>query len=183
MAVQQSRRIALSAIALAALVLLIGACSSDLSLNDVTRSSKPDGLMRKPDWATFSGGKNDFELRAITAADLVGPEGQCAGGPEQGFADQAAAGAAPQPPLAAGGIALQMTECDVVRRAGPAEKIDFGVNDRGERAVVLTYSRGSSPGIYRFAGGRLVSIERAPEPPSAPSKGQQKAAPKKPARS
>ena len=80
MAVQQSRRIALSAIALAAMVPLIGACSSDLSLNDVTRSSKPDSLMRKPDWATFSGGKNDFELRAITAADLVGPEGQCAGG-------------------------------------------------------------------------------------------------------
>ena len=67
-----------------------------------------------------------------------------------------------------------MTECDVVRRAGPVEKIDFGVNERGERTVTLTYMRGPMPGIYRFAGGRLVSIERAPAPPPAPAK-QQKA--------
>jgi hypothetical protein len=130
-------------------------------------------MMRKPDWTTFSGSKNDFQLRPITAADLVGPEGQCAAGPEQGFADSATAESAPQSPLVAGAIVLQMTECDVVRRAGPVEKVDFGVNDRGERAVVLTYIGGSSPGVYRFAGGRLVSIERAPEPP-APPKAQKK---------
>ena len=63
-----------------------------------------------------------------------------------------------------------MTECDVVRRAGQAEKVDFGVNDRGERTVTLTYVRGPSPGIYRFAGGRLASIEGAPAPPPAPAK-------------
>lgn len=163
---------------MALLVPVIGACSTDLSLNNVTLAAKPEIGTRKPDWATFSGGRNDFELRPITAADLVGPEGQCgAGGPEQGFADSAGAAAAPQSPPVAGGIALQMTECDVVRRAGPAEKIDFGVNDRGERAVVLTYINGSSPGIYRFAGGRLAAIERAPAPPPAPPKAQ-KAVPK-----
>jgi hypothetical protein len=72
-----------------------------------------------------------------------------------------------------------MTECDVVRRAGAVEKIDVGANERGERTVTLTYLHGPSPGIYRFTGGRLASIERAPGLPPAPAK--QKATPKKPA--
>src|SRR5262249_593888 len=55
----------------------MAACSSDLSLNGVTLVPKPETLLRKPDWTTFSGGKNDFELRPVTAADLVGAEGQC----------------------------------------------------------------------------------------------------------
>ncbi len=63
-----------------------------------------------------------------------------------------------------GGIALQMTECDVVRRAGAPEQVQIGTNERGERTAVITYIRGSRPGIYHFAAGRLTSIERAPEP-------------------
>ena len=66
-----------------------------------------------------------------------------------------------------------MTECEVVHRAGPVEKADLSANERGERSLVLTYLQGPSPGIYRFTGGRLMSIERAPAPP-APEK-QQKA--------
>ena len=73
----------------------------------------------------------------------------------------------PSTPTVQGGIALQMTECDVVWRAGATEKIEFGNNERGERAVMLTFTRGPRPGVYRFAGGRLVSIERAPAPPAA----------------
>ncbi|HEY1364389.1 MAG TPA: hypothetical protein VGF60_19260 [Xanthobacteraceae bacterium] len=171
----------------AALAAAAAGCSANLSLNDVTLVPKPDA-MRKPDWATFSGGKSDF-LRPITKADLVGPEGQCAGSPSEQAAQAAGDPAAPPgapaaAPLVAGGISLQMTECDVVRRAGIAENVDFGVNDRGERAVVLTYLKGPWPGVYRFAGGRLVSIERAPappEPPPAPAKPQKpKKAAKKP---
>jgi hypothetical protein len=60
------------------------------------------------------------------------------------------------------------------------DKIDFASDERGERIVTLTYLRGPWPGIYRFAGGRLVSIDRAPTPPSAPGKSQ-KAPAKKPA--
>ncbi len=103
----------------------------------------------------------------MTAADLVGSEGQCANtAPEQAAAKSAAAAGL------LGGIALQMTECDVVRRAGPVEKIELGANERGERSLVLTYLRGPSPGVYRFAGGRLVSIERAPAAPAVPEKSQ-----------
>ena len=63
-----------------------------------------------------------------------------------------------------------------VRRAGTPERVEFGSTQGGERSVVLTYSRGVRPGVYRFASGRLVSIERGPEP-AAPAR--QKAAPKK----
>jgi hypothetical protein len=153
----------------------IGACSSDLGLNNVTLVPKPETLLRKPDWATFSGGKNEFELRPVTAADLVDSQGQCASRPEQ-QATAAEGTNAPAPAL--GGVALQMTECEVVRRAGPVEKVDF--EEGSERVVVLTYLRGPAPGVYRFRGGRLASIERAPAPPSPPAK-PQKATPKKPA--
>ena len=168
--------------AAAAIAAAVGACSSDLSLNNVTLAPKPDNLLRKPDWATYSGGKSDFELRPVTAADLVDRDGQCSGGAAQspGFAEATGAGASQPAPPIGGGIALQMTECDVVRRAGTAEQVDIGANERGERAVVLTYLRGSLPGVYRFAGGRLVSIERPPGPPPAPAK-PQKGTPKKPA--
>ena len=77
------------------------------------------------------------------------------------------------------GISLQMTECEVVSRAGAPDNIEVGVNERGERAVALTFMRGARPGIYRFAAGRLNSIERGPEPP-APPKPQQKPPAKKP---
>jgi len=161
-------------VAIVGLAAAIGGCSSDLGLNNVTLVPKPETVLRKPDWATFSGGKND-ELRPVTAADLVSAEGQCDSGAGQAAADPTAAGGS-----VAGGIALQMTECDVVRRAGPVEKIDVGSDQRGERAVTLTYLRGPWPGIYRFTGGRLVSIERAPGPPPAPAKAP-KASTKKPA--
>jgi len=165
-------------ITLAALALAVAGCSSDLSLNNLTLVPKPETLMRKPDWAAISPGKSNFSLRPITPADLVNADGVCPAATEQaaGFADSSAAGSEP----AGGGIALQMTECDVVRRAGTVEKIDVSADERGERAVVLTYLRGPSAGVYRFVGGRLVSIERAPGPPPAPAKAQ-KAAPKKPA--
>ena len=84
--------------------------------------------------------------------------------------------------LVAGSVALQMTECDVVRRAGSPEKVDLGVDERGDRTVVLTYTHGPLPGIYRFIGGRLSVIERAPgAPPAAATKPQKPKTAKKPA--
>jgi hypothetical protein len=74
----------------------------------------------------------------------------------------------PDAALAASGIGLSMTECDVVRRAGTPEKVELGRNERAERALTLTYIKGTRPGIYKFVEGRLVVIERAPEPPAPP---------------
>lgn len=105
-------------------------------------------------------------LRPVTPADLVGPQGQCAGtGADTG--------------LTQGGIALEMTECEVVKRAGTPENVQVGTNERGDRAVTLTYNGGPRPGIYHFAGGRLYDIDRVAEPPPEPPK-PKKPAPKKP---
>ena len=150
-------RIAFGAVTVVLPALVLGACSADLSLNNVTLTPKPETLARKQEWATPN------LDRPITSVDLIGADGQCSGPPPA---------SADATPAVAGGIALQMTECDVVRRAGPVETIESGVNARGERSVVLTYVRGPWPGIYRFAGGRLVSIEKAPAPPPAPAKPQ-----------
>ena len=68
---QRVGRIRTGMVAIVGLAAAIGGCSSDLGLNNVTLVPKPETVLRKPDWATFSGGKSDFELRPITAADLV----------------------------------------------------------------------------------------------------------------
>ena len=78
-------------------------------------------------------------------------------------------GAAPGalPPEVRGGprgVALQMTECQVVGTIGYTDRVEIGANERGERTVTLTYLSGDRPGIYRFRSGRLVSMERVAEP-------------------
>jgi len=78
-------------------------------------------------------------------------------------------GAAPGalPPEVRGGprgIALAMTECQVVSVAGYTDRVEIGADERGQRAVTLTYLGGERPGIYRFRNGRLISMERVAEP-------------------
>lgn len=92
------------------------------------------------------------------------------------MAPSMAPGAQPGPTVS-GGIALAMTECDVAQRAGFPGNVEIGSEAGGERSVVLTYRQGPWPGIYRFRGGRLVSIERvevveAPKPkkPAKPAR-------------
>ncbi|MBI4367640.1 MAG: hypothetical protein HY543_12560 [Deltaproteobacteria bacterium] len=89
----------------------------------------------------------------------------------------------PAMPPVIGGIALGMTECQAVRRAGLPGNVTIGAGGKGERNVMLTYLSGPWPGIYRFADGRLREIERAPappEPPKAPPKKNAKKPVKKP---
>jgi len=152
-----------SVLALAAALPALAACAGD-SVNIIPKADL------RPDWLSYSGHKDEFTLRQAGAADLIGPDGQCAAGrPEQ------AAEAAPGTPAAVG-ISLQMTECDVVNRLGTPDGVEFGSTPSGDRSAILTYKRGARPGIYRFSGGRLTSIERGAEP--APER-PQKAAPKK----
>jgi hypothetical protein len=165
-AAQKFGGIALGLVAAILLTPAIGGCSSDIGLSNVTFSPpKSEGPARKPDWTTFSGNKNEFTLRPVRAEDLVAADGQCVPAPGTVVAGTEEPVLPAGTPTVQGAIVLQMTECDVVRRAGLAEKVDLGRNERGERSAVLTFTRGPWPGIYRFAGGRLVSIERLPAPP------------------
>jgi hypothetical protein len=125
------------------------------------------------------------QRKPVPPEELVDSEGRCVGTP-MAAAEPApeAAGSDPvttptNPAVAVGGIALGMSECDVVKRAGPPEKVLIGTNERGERTLTLTYTGNMRPGVYTFTAGRLVTIERAPEPP-APAKPTRPARPAKP---
>jgi hypothetical protein len=156
-----------------------GACGSLPEVGSVSLVPSVSSLSR-PDWLTYSGNKNEFALRPVTAADLVTENGQCA--PAEGAAAPDPSAEGGQQPFQSGGIALQMTECDVVRRAGAPEQLQLGADERGDRSAVMTYTQGPRPGIYRFSAGRLTSIERAPDAPGARAAPKAKSS-KKPARS
>jgi hypothetical protein len=161
---------------------------------------QPLNLFGTPDWARTSSGKVDLgPAGPVPFEDLVAADGQCALAPAEAPAAAAPAPAPPpaQPaagagngtgfdgglqsgsgggpaaaPIVAGGIALGMTECQAVRRAGTPSNVSIGSGEGGERRVVLTYLAGPWPGIYTFSGGRLKVIDAAPVPekPAAPTK-------------
>jgi hypothetical protein len=152
-------------VAAAVLAAVTGACSTEINSSDFDVTRKLTNLAR-PNWLTFSGHQDELTLPPVTEADLINRDGQCA------YSGSAAGSASPSgvaaPGLMQGGISLQMTECEVVNRAGAPNNMEFGVNDRGERMVSLTFLGGPRPGIYRFDAGRLSSVERGPEAPAAP---------------
>ena len=123
-------------------------------------------------------------VAASPAAEPINPRSNQAlyftAGPQTGPAG-AAPGALP-PEVRGGprGIALQMTECQVVSVAGYTDRVEISANARGERTVTLTYLSGERPGIYHFRNGRLASMERVAEP--AQPKQRAKTAKSKPAR-
>jgi hypothetical protein len=171
-----------------ALALALGACSSDSKL-DLGLSAPNLNLPAK----------DEPKQRVATAADLIGPDGRCAGeavsvpqeaapqalnftagpqaGPAAGTPPQPAPGA-PAAPLRTG-VGLGMTECDVVRALGHTDRIEVATNERGQRNVTLTYLQGERTGIYRVVAGRLVALERAGEPPAPPKAAKPKKAAKK----
>jgi len=149
--------------AVVALAPLAAACSQ-VDLSDMKVMPNVGGLTKFESLSVASATPSR-ELRPVTQADLVGPQGQCAGTGGD---------------TAQGGIALEMTECEVVKRAGPPENVEVGTNERGERAVTLTYNGGPRPGIYHFAGGRLYDIDRVEAPAAPPDAKAKKPAAKKP---
>jgi hypothetical protein len=118
-----------------------------------------------------------FELKTIATSPirrlgppaLVGPDGSCA----------AASG---ESEFTGAGIALRMSECDVVQRAGPPQNVDISAAPNGERMTVMTYG-GERAGIYRFTAGRLVRVERGAEQPLEPERPTKKKSPKRSASS
>jgi hypothetical protein len=112
----------------------------------------------------------------VTPEDLVDASGACAASavaaapaPAQDSATGTIAGDLGsqnvQSPPVLGGVALGMTECQVVQRAGQPGKVEISADPNNDRATVLTYMTGPWPGIYKFSVGRLKEVERVAEPP------------------
>ena len=112
------------------------------------------------------------EQRAIAPDDLISAEGYCSGMAAASEANAMTQAAPTSTPDVAGatsgtaGVALGRSECDVARYIGHPDNVELASNPGGERTATLTYLRGSRPGIYRFVGGRLTVVERAPTPPA-----------------
>jgi hypothetical protein len=133
---QRENRLGAVASAMVALAAILAACSRDLSVNNLTLTPTP-----------------------VTTADLVSSQGQCPL-PPLAPTQSAVAGQAQAEP---GGIALEMSECEVVHRTGPVEKMELGYN-RTRRALPRAHlSQGSlarrvslycgPPGIDRASAG------------------------------
>ena len=115
--------------------------------------------------------------RPVGPNDLVDAEGRCPGEAPAQVDSSLEPGLAAQP-AAPRGVALQMTECEVARALGQAQRVDVVPGASGERSVVMSYTLGERAGVYRFQGGRLVSVERGAEQPPPPV--EKKPAKKKP---
>jgi hypothetical protein len=185
---------------LCAVAFALAGCSGTSKLFDDKNEggffSKPIDLFSSPDWAKPA--TTNVQLGPtgpVSPEDLVSADGQCppappepaqaaapapapaAGAPKAGIGfegglESPAGGAAAPAPIAVGGIALGMTECQAVRRAGTPSNVAISAGAGGERRVVLTYLGGAWPGIYTFTGGRLKEVDAAPEQekPKAPAK-------------
>jgi len=113
------------------------------------------------------------------AGDLAGPA-MPAASPAAVTSDPGLQSLEPAAPQVMGGIALGMTECQTVQRAGQPSNVAISAGDKGERKVVLTFLSGPWPGIYTFNSGRLKVIDRAPEQPKPSRTPTKKKKPAKP---
>ena len=195
------RAVTTKALICAAALALAGCSGTSKIFDDKNEGgffSKPLDVFSSPEWAKPT--TTSVELGPtgpVSPEDLVSADGQCAPAPAEaaqaaapapepaapaakagiGFAGglepAGSAGAAAAAPTGAGGIALGMTECQAVRRAGTPTNVAISAGAGGQRRVVLTYLGGTWPGIYTFTGGRLKEVDAAPEqtkPKAGPKK-------------
>ena len=151
-----------------------------------------DSWFAKPfQFVSRNGGYSFSELqetkdraRVMGSNDIVDSNGACpapAAQPVPVAQPAPAAGNQPGAPpssdgnsLLGGGIALGMSECDIVNRAGAPNSVQLGQNPNGDRTAVLTFSAGPRPGIYHFERGTLMEIEGVPAPPAPPKVAKKK---------
>jgi hypothetical protein len=158
---------------------------------DVTQPwfAKPfDASGRRAGYSFSELSETKKDRRELTANDYVNVNGSCPG-PVAAVpaapppAAQGAPGAAPPAAPAAdasslmgGGLALGMSECDVVYRAGAPSSVQVGSLPNGDRTAVLTFESGPRPGIYRFVRGSLTEMDAVALPPAPPPVAKKKPA-------
>jgi hypothetical protein len=129
-----------------------------------------------PDQNQFA--RRQRALQPVGPSDLVDGSGSCPGTPAPAVPSENASD--PQTPVAAAqpqlprAVALEMTECEVVRAAGRPAEVQIGTDQHGERTVVMVFPTPEKP-TYRFVAGRLKVVERGAEPPPEPPPGRRPA--------
>jgi hypothetical protein len=150
--------------------------------------AKPFDAFGRSGGFTYSELQEARKDRPISANDLVDGNGGCAAvaAPAQPASAPGIAGGSPPvspdaPSVLGEAIALGMSECDVVRRAGQPAAVQLGRNPNGDRTALVTFNGGPRPGIYRFEAGRLMEMDRVEQPPAPPPLQAAKKKPAKPA--
>jgi hypothetical protein len=193
--VRSNRSGALAALSLA--LALAGCANADVFDTNEHWFSRPFDFSGRNAGYTFSELQETKAARgAVGGNELVDASGACPAMPAPNAAvapppaesqgvTPAPAGPAEPSSLLGGAVALGMTECEVVYRAGAPANVQLGADPNGERSVVLTYNGGPRPGIYHFEGGRLTAMDRvevaAPKPAKPAKKKPKVAIKKKPA--
>jgi hypothetical protein len=154
-----------------ALIALCGCSSIETS---GTWFSRPADFFGSKGGYTYSDLSDTRRDRPITANDLIDASGSCPT-PVAAASAQPGAAADDAATLLGQGVAIGMSECEVVQRLGQPNNVNLGQNPNGLRGAVLTYAAGPRPGAYRFQGGKLTEMDRVEQPPQA----EQKAPPKK----
>jgi len=171
--------------ALAMAVSLCGCANVDFDTSQAWFAKPLDLAGRNAGGYSFSElAESKQRQRQITPSDLVDSNGACPPpatrqAPPATPGNQAATPAAPANDAAyllGAGVALGMSECDVVFRAGQPTAVQVGKNPNGDRIAVLTYKNGPRPGIYHFERGELMEMDRVEEPsaPAAPAQSVKK---------
>jgi hypothetical protein len=152
---------------------LCGCANPSLFDNNQHWFSRPFDITGRNSGYTFSELQESRDKsRPVTANDLVSGNGACPPSPEAAAGQPVSApgagpGSAPAPgagvstaaPAPLGGIALGMTECEVVWRVGAPSSVQIGSNPNGDRTALMTFDRGSQAGIYHFERGRLMAMD------------------------
>jgi len=159
--------------AFAALAMALALCGCGSSDFGSGWFQKPINLTGNNLGYTYSNLGETRPDRPITANDLVDANGACpryvppqpaAGNPGE------SAAAPPDASVLGGGVALGMSECEVVSRLGAPSAVNLGANPNGSRNAILTFRGGPRPGVYRFGSGRLMEMDRVAEQPPPENK-------------
>ena len=160
-----------------ALAAALGGCANlDIDTNQAWFAKPLDVAGRNAGGYTFSElAETKQRQRPVTANDLVDNSGACplrtAPQPAANSPGTQAASPSPAPDaisMLGGGVALGMSECDVVARAGQPTRVEIGNNPNGDRTAVLTFNAGPRPGLYRFERGTLTEMDRVAQAANPP---------------
>ena len=161
---------------------LCGCSSFDTSSSWFVKPLRLYGSNLGYTYTQFDDAKMD---RPITANDLVDASGACpryvVPSPPPAAGAAPAAGPTDAASLLGAGVAIGMSECDIVARLGQPTAVNVGGGPGGDRTVALTFNSGPRPGVYRFAGGRLTEMDRVEVPQAqAPEPAKKKMVKKRP---
>jgi hypothetical protein len=148
-----------------AMAVALGGCSN---FDTAAWFSKPVDLFGSRGGYSYSNLDDTKQQRPITANDFVDANGAC---PRFVARDNMGANSAPAADAASllgGGVAIGMSECEVVAHLGQPTAVNLGRNPNGDRTAALTFKSGPRPGLYRFAGGRLEEMDRVEMPAPLP---------------